>query len=109
MAFQCKKPSDDAKEKVCEADYDAMQCDELCSRFAANALCGSKRCDADADCERKMTCDILNENSEPTGQKFDCTIPFVCNATDEVCPSAFTRSDAELCVTCCLTPGVPCT
>jgi hypothetical protein len=107
MAFQCKEPTEDAREKVCEADYD-IECDELCSRYAANAACGSKRCEADSNCEKKMTCDVLDANGDPSGQKFDCVIPFVCSADVGVCEPSYTVPDANLCTTCCLSPGVPC-
>ncbi len=107
LAFLCQAPEGNG-EKVCEDDYDALSCDEMCSKFAAAAQCGTSRCEADANCDRKMQCAVVNDAGEPTGLFQNCEIPFVCDATNKVCPAAFNRRDAELCATCCTTPGQPC-
>jgi hypothetical protein len=87
-----------------------MSCDDICNKFVANALCGSKRCDADTDCSRNTLCDVLDPDGNPTGVQNECNIPFRCSADGDVCEAASTLTDLQLCSSCCLpqNAGIPC-
>jgi hypothetical protein len=99
IAFKC-----DGAEQVCEAEYDTMPCDELCSLYAAQALCGTERCAADVDCVKNLTCDCRDAQGNPNGRRYDCTRSFLCDLTSQTCEPLSTRSDVEICIADCPQP-----
>ena len=102
IAFRCE-----AEARVCEADYDTMACDDLCSTYAARALCGTQRCGSNADCEKVVSCPVLDANGQPVepAQSFTCTRTFECDLTLEVCDAEITQSDEAHCAFCRTSAG----
>jgi hypothetical protein len=96
LAFVCE-----GAENLCEEAYDTMSCDEICADYQANALCGVARCRSDADCTRRLECDVVDLNGAPTGQKRACEIPFTCDVAAAACDVGSIASDAELCSRVC--------
>ena len=92
MTFLC-----DAEERSCEASYD-MECDELCATYAANDLCGARRCNFDSDCIRTATCEVTD--SQGSAQQIACTQNFTCDDTVGTCESASILDDTNFCQLC---------
>ena len=97
IAFRCE-----GENKVCEATYDTMACDELCSTYAARAMCGTQRCSSNANCEKVVSCPVLDADGQPVepAQSFTCTRTFGCDPTLEVCDAELTASDEAHCAFC---------
>lgn len=102
IAFRCE-----GETQVCEDPYDTMACDELCSTYAARAMCGTQRCSANADCEKVVSCPVLDADGNPVqpAQSFTCTRTFECDPTLEVCGAEITQSDEAHCAFCRATAG----
>lgn len=102
IAFRCE-----GADKVCESSYDSMACDELCSTYAARAMCGTQRCASNADCEKVVSCPVLDAEGQPVepAQSFTCTRTFECDVTLEVCDAELTESDEAHCAFCRATAG----
>jgi hypothetical protein len=96
LAFVCE-----GAENLCEEAYDTMSCDEMCADYQANALCGVARCRSDADCIRRLECDIVGPTGETTGQKRACEVSFACDVEAAACDVASIASDAALCAVSC--------
>jgi hypothetical protein len=96
LAFVCE-----GAEGLCEEAYDTMSCDEMCADYHANALCGVARCRSDADCTRRVECDVLGPSGAPTGQKRGCEVLFACDIEASACDVGSLASEAELCVLRC--------
>jgi len=102
IAYRC-----DGAERVCEEAHDALSCAEQCELYAANARCGVQRCTTDIDCQKVITCPILDQNGQQSGQFFDCTLNFRCQAEFEACQPRSTAQDAALCQNECITGVIP--
>ncbi len=102
IAFRCE-----ADERVCEGTYDTMPCDELCTTYAARALCGTQRCASNANCEKVLSCPVLDADGNPVepAQQFTCTRTFACDLELEVCDAEITQSDEAHCAFCRATAG----
>ncbi|MBI1949247.1 MAG: hypothetical protein HYS27_26405 [Deltaproteobacteria bacterium] len=102
IAFRCE-----GEGKVCEDSYDTMACDDLCSTYAARALCGTQRCSSNANCEKVVSCPLLDESGNPVepAQSFTCTRTFECDLTLEVCDAEITQADEAHCAFCRATAG----
>ena len=98
VAFRC-----DGKTETCEEAFDSFSCENICAEYAANARCGVERCLSDVDCLKEISCPVLDNNRQPTGQFFDCTLGFLCEADKgESCEPRSTFDDATLCAVDCL-------
>lgn len=97
IAFRCE-----GETQVCESSYDSMACDELCATYAARAMCGTQRCSSNADCEKVVSCPVLDADGQPVepAQSFTCTRTFECDLTLEVCGADITQSDEAHCAFC---------
>lgn len=102
IAFRCE-----GEDKVCESTYDSMACDELCSTYAARAMCGTQRCASNANCEKVVSCPVLDADGQPVepAQTFSCTRTFECDLTLEVCDAEITQSDEAHCAFCRASAG----
>lgn len=99
LAFRCLP-----KEEVCEPDFDALSCDEICERYVTRGQCGFQRCAADAECRRFLTCPVLDNNGNPTTLSRDCTLNFTCDQEVELCQVESTFSPEQMCTQLCVPP-----
>jgi hypothetical protein len=90
LFFMCNTESG-----TCEDSYN-MSCDEFCGTFAARGACGSKRCDDEADCDRKSVCQT--EGPPDQQSAFECEIRFECDIEGAgVCSAGYGLDDATFC------------
>ena len=92
MTFLCN-----AEERSCEAAYD-MECNELCATYAANNLCGARRCNFDSGCIRTANCEVID--SSGAAQQIACTQNFICDDNLGTCESASILDDSNFCQLC---------
>lgn len=97
IAFRCEGAT-----QTCEDAFAEFTCDQICADFAANARCGVERCLSDADCVKVLSCPLLDQNGQATGQFLDCTLPFACELDQgSTCEPLSTLDDANLCAQFC--------
>ena len=100
VAFTC-----DPVEKVCDAQYNDLTCDQICESFAARDLCQSTACTENAQCARPVLCAVVNADGTQ-GQAFDCTPnQIICLVDEGVCAPDFALSDAQICAKYCQPPA----
>ena len=92
MTFLCEVES-----KSCEAAYD-MDCNDFCQTYAANEVCGSKRCTLDSECLRSVTCTVTD--SAGNSQEIPCSQQFMCDNDLEVCEATYLLDDLSFCELC---------
>ena len=92
MTFLCN-----AEERSCEAAYD-MECNELCATYAANDLCGARRCNFDSDCIRTANCEVTD--SQGATQQIACSQNFTCDDNLGTCEAASILDDNNFCQLC---------
>jgi hypothetical protein len=96
IAFRCEGES-----QTCESAFDSFSCDQICADYAATARCGVARCLSDADCEKTVSCPLVDASGQPTGQFQDCTLNFACELDKgESCEPASSSDDVTLCNIC---------
>ena len=95
MAFRCE-----TAQLVCEADYEALACDDVCGDYAASGKCGFQRCANNAECAKKITCPVLNDQGQPNGLNFTCDLTFACDQEIGLCQPGSELPQAQLCSAC---------
>ena len=94
MFFRC-----DTQAGVCADEYN-MSCDEVCQRFAASGLCGSKTCDNEAECVREVVCKAVDSQSGQPVCEFGCPVTFRCEQDVGACEAAFADPTTPCPATC---------
>ena len=99
MAFRCE-----SADLVCESDYDALACVDVCGQYAAIGKCGFQRCSNNAECAKKITCPVLNAEGQPTSLNFTCDLTFACDQELQLCQAGSELPQDQLCRACPVPP-----
>jgi hypothetical protein len=97
--FKC-----DQSAGVCVDDY-SLSCDEICQRFAANDVCGSKACNNEVDCIRELSCSTTNPQTSEVLCSYECELPFTCQADSMTCEETYATEQITLCQQFCPPPA----
>lgn len=98
MYFSC-----DTRAGVCGDDYN-MSCDEVCGRFAAREMCGTRPCSNEADCVREAVCRATDPQSGAVYCTYNCEFTFGCVEGANGCEVDFGLDDLTFCARYCPIP-----
>lgn len=91
MFFRC-----DVQNGICADEYN-MGCDELCGRYAARDVCGSKTCSDESECVRQALCEARDPQTGALICSYTCEVTFACDPEAGACEAAFGLDDGSLC------------
>ena len=93
ITYQCDYETD-----KCEAGYNDLSCDDICNDYAAAGLCGSRRCSADSNCYRSLSCSYLDSLGNSVVET--CSYTFACDPSTQLCEQNFLLDDNSFCEFC---------